>query len=164
MAQLNEIKRMQLLAGIINEYKLGPETDQNLEDTLAKEIEEKFGKNYFLTDEYSDMAKYNEFKQWKEEKEEQYGNDARMAIAGISNNQRDAALPQIEDIMVAAIPTLDWKKGKFSKDTPEYKKMEADIHNKLGMEKGSGLNGLNVLDNYYGSGIMFKLVRKHFPQ
>ena len=158
MAQLiKEAKRFQQLAGIITEV-----TDQNLADTLAKEVEEKFGKNYFLTNHLVNNAKFREFQQWKDEKIKQHGYEAQRALTQISVNQRDAALPQIEDIMVAAIPTLGWKKGKFSKDTPEYKKMEADIHNKLEMEKGSGLDDLNVLDNYYGSGIMGELIKKHF--
>jgi predicted ATP-binding protein involved in virulence len=155
--QINEIKRMQLLAGIITEV-----LDQDLVDTLAKEVEEKFGKNYFLTNHLVNTAKFREFNQWEDEKIKQYGYKAKLALTQISVNQRDAALPQIEDIMVAAIPTLGWKKGKFSKDTPEYKKMEADIHDKLEMEKGSGLDNLNVLDNYYGSGIMGELIKKHF--
>jgi hypothetical protein len=79
--QINEIKRMQLLAGIITEV-----LDQDLVDTLAKEVEEKFGKNYFLTNHLVNTAKFREFNQWEDEKIKQYGYKAKLALTQISVN------------------------------------------------------------------------------
>jgi hypothetical protein len=147
----------------VKEYKLGPKTDENIEAAIEKELEEKFGKYYFIRSRYGND--HDEFTKWKEEKAAEYGDyDARMALAGISNKQREDALEQIEDIMVSYIPKLGWKNGKFSTKSPAYKEMEAAIHDKLGIEKGLGLDDQNVLNNENGKSIMYMLIRKHWPR
>ena len=165
---LNEKHRLQKIAGLLKEGSLGPQTDQNLVDTLAKELEDNFGKFYFMSDTVEPNETKKKFQAWEQEKGQQHGEyEVERALTQISMKQQDDAWPQVEDILAAAIPKLGWKKGRFSLDTPEYKQMEADIHDKLGMEKGSGLSYYEVLSNEdrgVQHPLMLRALLKYFPR
>jgi hypothetical protein len=126
MAQLiNEAKRMQFLAGLIDESRLYG-VNEELKDTLRKELEQKFGKDYFL----KNGGLESDYEQWQNEKMQEHGYDAKNILSSISLEQTNSALEQVENIIASALSKMQKKDPK----SPEYKKMEADVDSKLGLK------------------------------